>query len=141
VDLVSRFLSLQRQKVHKVHSLSPSGVSSPITPDEAIDVMRLLWAGGEDGVSFHGEFFAFDNLCSFPKPHGASTLPNHIGGSSQAAARRAGRHGDGYFPGGIVVGATATEPDQQRDEMSGVRPAVRPQRCVTVSAQHSGLRG
>jgi alkanesulfonate monooxygenase SsuD/methylene tetrahydromethanopterin reductase-like flavin-dependent oxidoreductase (luciferase family) len=26
--------------------------------DEAIDVMRLLWAGGEDGVSFEGELFA-----------------------------------------------------------------------------------
>ncbi|MEU0485244.1 TIGR03619 family F420-dependent LLM class oxidoreductase, partial [Streptosporangium sp. NPDC006013] len=67
--------------------------------DEAIDVMRLLWAGGEDGVSFTGEFFAFDDLCSFPKPHGITHLPIHIGGSSRAAARRAGRRGDGYFPG------------------------------------------
>jgi probable F420-dependent oxidoreductase len=139
--------------------------------DEAIDVMRLLWAGGEDGVSFHGEFFDFDNVCSFPKPYGVAQLPIHIGGSSRAAARRAGRRGDGYFPGGalapherviqldlarstaiaagrdpdaleytrwgsidltaerveayaaqgvtrLVVGATATEPDRQRDEMS-----------------------
>jgi probable F420-dependent oxidoreductase len=70
--------------------------------DEAIDVMRLLWAGGEDGVSFAGEFFAFDNLCSFPKPYGVAHLPIHIGGSSRAAARRAGRRGDGYFPGGLL---------------------------------------
>ena len=55
--------------------------------DEAIDVMRLLWAGGEEGVSFDGEFFAFDNLCSFPKPYGVTHLPIHIGGSSRAAAR------------------------------------------------------
>jgi alkanesulfonate monooxygenase SsuD/methylene tetrahydromethanopterin reductase-like flavin-dependent oxidoreductase (luciferase family) len=41
--------------------------------DEAIDVLRLLWAGGDDGVSFDGEFFAFDNLCSFPKPYGITT--------------------------------------------------------------------
>ncbi|MFG2053115.1 TIGR03619 family F420-dependent LLM class oxidoreductase [Micromonospora sp. NPDC048930] len=70
--------------------------------DEAIDVLRLLWAGGEDGVSFHGEFFDFDDLCSFPKPYGVPTLPIHVGGSSRAAARRAGRRGDGYFPGGML---------------------------------------
>jgi alkanesulfonate monooxygenase SsuD/methylene tetrahydromethanopterin reductase-like flavin-dependent oxidoreductase (luciferase family) len=71
--------------------------------DEAIDVMRLLWAGGDDGVSFEGEFFAFDNLCSFPKPRRATVLPIHIGGSSRAAARRAGRRGDGYFLGGALT--------------------------------------
>jgi len=68
--------------------------------DEAIDVLRLLWAGDENGVSLDGEFFSFQNLCSFPKPYGARTLPIHVGGSSRAAARRAGQRGDGYFPGG-----------------------------------------
>ncbi|MCC8243242.1 TIGR03619 family F420-dependent LLM class oxidoreductase [Saccharothrix luteola] len=71
--------------------------------DEAIDVLRLLWEGGEEGVSFAGEFFAFENLCSFPKPLGVRHLPVHVGGSSRAAARRAGRRGDGYFPGGVLV--------------------------------------
>jgi len=70
--------------------------------DEAIDVLRLLWAGGEDGVSFDGEFFRFDDLCSFPKPYHGGHLPIHVGGSSRAAARRAGRRGDGYFPGGAL---------------------------------------
>ncbi|RVX41309.1 putative F420-dependent oxidoreductase [Nonomuraea polychroma] len=70
--------------------------------DEAIDVLRLLWGGGEDGVAFAGEFFAFDGLCSFPKPYGGTRLPIHVGGSSRAAARRAGRRGDGYFPGGAL---------------------------------------
>jgi probable F420-dependent oxidoreductase len=68
--------------------------------DEAIDVLRLLWAGDADGVAFHGEFFDFDGLCSFPKPYGATSLPIHVGGSSRAAARRAGLRGDGWFPGG-----------------------------------------
>jgi probable F420-dependent oxidoreductase len=70
--------------------------------DEAIDVLRLLWAGDADGVSFDGEFYSFSNLCSFPKPYQASTLPIHVGGSSPAAARRAGLRGDGYFPGGGI---------------------------------------
>ncbi|GAB3453401.1 LLM class F420-dependent oxidoreductase [Actinophytocola sediminis] len=80
--------------------------------DEAIDVLRLLWAGGEDGVSFDGEFFSFDNVCSFPKPVGVTQLPIHVGGSSLAAARRAGRRGDGYFPGG---GRTPDELARQLD--------------------------
>jgi probable F420-dependent oxidoreductase len=70
--------------------------------DEAIDVLRLLWAGDENGVSHHGELFSFTRLCSFPKPHHTSTLPIHVGGSSRAAARRAGLRGDGYFPGGAI---------------------------------------
>jgi probable F420-dependent oxidoreductase len=73
--------------------------------NEAIDVLRLLWAGDENGVSFDGEFFAFQNLCCFPKPRDAATLPIHVGGSSGAAARRAGQRGDGYFPGGRLTAA------------------------------------
>jgi probable F420-dependent oxidoreductase len=70
---------------------------------EAIDVLRLLWAGDQNGVSFDGEFFSFERLCSFPKPHDAAVLPVHVGGSSAAAARRAGQRGDGYFPGGRLA--------------------------------------
>jgi probable F420-dependent oxidoreductase len=71
--------------------------------DEAIEVLRMLWSGDEKGVSFRGEFFAFDNLVQFPMPYRATTLPIHVGGSSLAAARRAGQHGDGYFAGGALV--------------------------------------
>ncbi|WP_040787453.1 TIGR03619 family F420-dependent LLM class oxidoreductase [Nocardia pneumoniae] len=70
--------------------------------DEAIDVLRLLWSGDANGVSFEGEFFQFENLCSFPKPYASEHLPIHVGGSSRAAARRAGARGDGYFPGGAL---------------------------------------
>ncbi|WP_063042657.1 LLM class F420-dependent oxidoreductase [Nocardia pseudovaccinii] len=77
--------------------------------DEAIDVLRLLWAGDADGVDYHGEFFSFDNLCVYPKPYGGDQLPIHIGGSSRAAARRVGRRGDGYFPGGMLMPAERAE--------------------------------
>jgi probable F420-dependent oxidoreductase len=86
--------------------------------DEAIDVLRLLWAGGEEGVSFHGEFFGFDQLCSFPKPHTTTVLPIHVGGSSAAAARRAGLRGDGYFPGGMLT------PDERRHQLDLARSAA-----------------
>lgn len=71
--------------------------------DEAIDVLRLLWGGTAEGVDYQGEFFTLTGACSFPKPHGGRVLPVHVGGSSLAAARRAGRRGDGYFPGGRLT--------------------------------------
>jgi probable F420-dependent oxidoreductase len=77
--------------------------------DEAIDVLRLLWAGDEQGVSFEGEFFRLSKVCSFPKPYESRPLPIHIGGSSLAAARRAGLRGDGYFPGGRLTAAQRAE--------------------------------
>jgi len=73
--------------------------------DEAIDVMRALWARDEAGVGadFHGEFFDLDRVYSYPKPLAESGLPIHVGGSSEAAARRAGLRGDGWLPGGGLV--------------------------------------
>ena len=63
--------------------------------DEYIAAMRKLWA--EDGTSFSGEFVNFHEVSSNPKPvHGR--VPIVIGGHSEAAARRAGRLGDGFFP-------------------------------------------
>ncbi len=72
--------------------------------DEAIDVLRALWAGDARGTSFEGEFYSFEYVTSYPKP--TQMLPIHVGGSSLAAARRAGRRGDGFFNGGRL---TATE--------------------------------
>lgn len=71
--------------------------------DEAIDVLRALWAGDATGTSFDGEFYSFQNVTSYPKP--LQMLPIHVGGSSAAAARRAGRRGDGFFPGGFLTPA------------------------------------
>ncbi|MEE6177999.1 LLM class F420-dependent oxidoreductase [Mycobacterium sp. 050134] len=70
--------------------------------DEQLAVLRALWAGRPEGASHHGEFFNFDNVTSFPKPVAAERLPVHIGGHSRAAARRAGRLGDGFQPLGVA---------------------------------------
>jgi probable F420-dependent oxidoreductase len=67
--------------------------------DEQIDVMRLLWENRPEGASHHGEFFQFDHAACHPKP--LTTVPIHIGGHSRAAARRAGRLGDGFQPLGV----------------------------------------
>ena len=63
--------------------------------DEYVAVMRSLWS--EERPSFQGEFIRFDGAYCRPQPVGG-TVPIHIGGHSKAAARRAGRLGDGFFP-------------------------------------------
>jgi alkanesulfonate monooxygenase SsuD/methylene tetrahydromethanopterin reductase-like flavin-dependent oxidoreductase (luciferase family) len=74
--------------------------------DEQLEVMRLLWEDRPEGASFSGEFFEFEHAACYPKP--AGRVPIHIGGHSPAAARRAGRLGDGFQPLG-VGGARLTE--------------------------------
>jgi probable F420-dependent oxidoreductase len=63
--------------------------------DEYIAVMRELWTS--DKPSFAGEFVRFNNAHMRPKP-AQGTVPIVIGGHTKAAARRAGRLGDGFFP-------------------------------------------
>ena len=63
--------------------------------DEAIQAMRVLWREGTS--SFEGKHFRFGPLHSYPKPV-RKDVPIHVGGHSPAAARRAGRYGDGFFP-------------------------------------------
>jgi probable F420-dependent oxidoreductase len=64
--------------------------------DEHIESMRALWDG--DHASYAGEFVSFDDVSSNPKPANGR-VPIHIGGHSRFAAERAGRLGDGFFPG------------------------------------------
>lgn len=64
--------------------------------DEYVEVMRALWA--DDHVSHHGELVSFSGASVNPKPANGR-VPIHIGGHTEVAARRAGRLGDGFFPG------------------------------------------
>lgn len=64
--------------------------------DDHVAALRALWSG--DPATHHGEFSAFDKVYSRPRPTQAN-IPIVVGGHSKAAARRAGRLGDGFFPG------------------------------------------
>ncbi|HYV60404.1 MAG TPA: LLM class F420-dependent oxidoreductase, partial [Acidimicrobiia bacterium] len=64
--------------------------------DEYIEALRCLWR--EEEPCFEGRYARFDRAKSYPKPH-QDTIPIHVGGHTRAAARRAGRLGDGFFPG------------------------------------------
>jgi len=63
--------------------------------DEYMRAMRALWA--KDDASFRGQFVSFDGMSCNPKPVNGA-VPFIVGGHSEAAARRAGRLGDGFFP-------------------------------------------
>jgi probable F420-dependent oxidoreductase len=64
--------------------------------DEQIEVLRKLWTG--DAVDHEGEFFSFRGAVCRP----GRQVPVHVGGHTVAAARRAGRLGDGLQPLGVA---------------------------------------
>ncbi|OBF01047.1 LLM class F420-dependent oxidoreductase [Mycobacterium sp. 852002-10029_SCH5224772] len=102
--------------------------------DEQLAVMRALWADQPQGASFHGEFFSFDDVTSYPKPVTAERFPVYIGGHSRAAARRAGRLGDGFQPLGVTGERLASLIRLMRDEASS---AGRDPATLEVSLGHS----
>jgi len=67
--------------------------------EESIEAMRVLWA--EDRPSYHGKTVAFHDARMWPKPLNRR-IPVVLGGHGEHAARRAGRLGDGFFPGRSV---------------------------------------
>jgi probable F420-dependent oxidoreductase len=95
--------------------------------DDYVAAMRALWS--QERASFRGRFVAFDEVFCRPRP-AAGRIPIIVGGDTPAAARRAGRLGDGYFP---ARGAPAALFDEMRRaaEAAGRDPA---QIELTVSA-------
>jgi probable F420-dependent oxidoreductase len=88
--------------------------------DEYVAAMRALWA--QERASFQGRFVSFDEVFCRPRP-AAGRIPIVVGGDTPAAARRAGRLGDGYFP---ARGAPAALFDEMRRsaEAAGRDPAA-----------------
>ena len=80
--------------------------------DEYIEAMRVLWRDPE--ATFHGAHTRFERAKSNPKPAQRDGVPVLIGGHSAAAARRAGRLGDGYFPIGLRHDDFTARLDQMR---------------------------
>lgn len=101
--------------------------------DEQLAVLRALWADRPQGVSFRGEFFSFDDVTCSPKPVARERLPIHIGGHSPAAARRAGRLGDGFQPLGVAGAELASLIAVMRDEAAA---AGRDPEALEVSLGH-----
>ena len=69
--------------------------------DECIEVLRKLWTG--EMVEHQGNFFNFPPMQMVPAP--ANPVPIYIGGTSNAALRRAARLGDGWMGPGQTIDA------------------------------------
>jgi probable F420-dependent oxidoreductase len=76
--------------------------------DEYVAAMRALWS--QERASFAGRFVSFREVYCRPLP-ADGRIPVIVGGDTRAAARRAGRLGDGYFP---ARGAPAELFDEMR---------------------------
>lgn len=61
---------------------------------EFAQVMRLAWGG--EPFSFAGKHLTYEDVRITPRP--ARRIPIWLGGSAEAALRRAALWGDGYFP-------------------------------------------
>ncbi|MEE8312382.1 MAG: LLM class F420-dependent oxidoreductase [Candidatus Binatia bacterium] len=80
--------------------------------DEAIDILRLLWAGGM--VEYHGKHYEFPRMQMSPAP--ARPIPIYVGGLSAPALRRAARC-DGW----ISVMHTTEEIRVYADKLQALR--------------------
>ena len=68
--------------------------------DEAIDLLRASW--GDATIDYEGKHFVSRAMAMEPKPPRGPAIPLWIGGSSQAALRRAGRVADGWMATGML---------------------------------------
>jgi probable F420-dependent oxidoreductase len=79
--------------------------------DEAIDVMKVLWA--QESASYHGKHWQFEDVHTSPKLYRRDSLPIWIGGMSKAARRRVLRAASGWQPTAI----TPTEFSEQVSDL------------------------
>jgi probable F420-dependent oxidoreductase len=63
--------------------------------DEQLEVARNLFS--EDHCSHDGEHYSYDDIAFYPKAYD-TPIPIWCGGESKGAQKRAGRHGDAWFP-------------------------------------------
>lgn len=99
--------------------------------DEMLRVLELLWSGRP--VAHHGRFFDFDTVHFGEAPQPA--VPLVIGGHSDAALRRAARHGTGWFGPDVDLPTSAA----LRDRIDELR--IRAGRSETGFTHHVRLHG
>lgn len=85
--------------------------------DELMRILRAMWSDeSTTGVSFEGEFHQFEGFVCRPRSFEGRSIPLIVGGQTDAAARRAGRLGDGFMPLGLHDRALSDLVDLARRE-------------------------
>jgi probable F420-dependent oxidoreductase len=83
---------------------------------EYVDVLRTVWSSSS--ASFAGEYVRFEQVRSYPKPHGGSSIPVFLGGNSDAALARVAEFGDGWYGFNLAL-------DQIGDRIGLIREGCR----------------
>lgn len=95
---------------------------------EAIEVMKELWTHEE--AEYHGRYFDFPPVRSFPKPAQKPHPPIIIGGMAKNVLRRVVAHADGWLPNR----ATPAEVESSRGELDTLAKAAgRDPRSISIS--------
>ena len=95
----------------------------------------MLWR--DDPSTFEGTHFSFQRIRSFPKPVQEGGVPVLVGGHSRAAARRAARYGDGFFPLTPIVDVDVRKIDFVK-EISGLIALLK-EECDKVGRDFDGF--
>ena len=95
---------------------------------EALDVMKALWT--KDAAEFHGEFFDFPLVRSYPKPAQQPHPPIVLGGAARNVLQRVVDHADGWLPNRI----TPAELERSRKEIDRLAAAKgRDPKSITIT--------
>ena len=95
---------------------------------EAIEVMKALWT--QDEAEYHGRYFDFPPVRSYPKPAQKPHPPIIIGGLAKNVLRRIVNHADGWLPNRITPAEVETSRGQLNDM---AREAGRDPSAITIT--------
>ena len=95
---------------------------------EAIEVMKELWT--KDEAEYHGKYFNFPPVKSYPKPAQDPHPPIVIGGMARNVLRRIVSHADGWLPNRV----TPAEVEDSRRRLDAMAAEVgRDPKSITIS--------
>ena len=95
---------------------------------EAIEVMKELWTKEE--AEYHGRYFDFPLVKSYPKPAQKPHPPIIIGGMAKNVLRRVVAHADGWLPNRV----TPAEVEESRKKLDAMaEEAGRDPKSITIS--------
>ncbi len=95
---------------------------------EAIEVMKELWT--KDEAEYHGRYFDFPPVRSFPKPAQKPYPPIILGGMAKNVLRRVVTHADGWLPNRVTP-ADVEESRKKLDAMAA--EAGRDPKSISIS--------
>ena len=95
---------------------------------EAIEVMKELWT--KDEAEYHGRYFDFPLVKSYPKPLQKPYPPIILGGMAKNVLRRVVTHADGWLPNRVTP-ADVEESRKKLDAMAA--EAGRDPKSITIS--------